>query len=483
MPLENVGEDVRVDTVVGVVVLEEFQTVVVFVCGVVMPGENDGEDVPVETVVDVPVVLEEFCTVVAFVCGVVMPCENDGEGVAVGELWTVGLVTCVNLLVENIDGVAENFFEVVFVVADMLSLGVGMEAKKLVTMEGFWTVDVLVCGVVMPLENVGEDVPVDTVVGVVVIPGENDGKDVPVEMVVDVPVVDSVFMPVENNGDRVLVEIGVGVVDKLLPVGEFWTVDVEICVNLLVEESEDAPENFVEGVAVVLNMLEEEIRLVDGTVDAVVMVVENIGEGVAVEIDVDKSIVMLVMVLELSVVEVVVGDICMLVDDIMVAVVVRDCVFMLVALEEFFTVVAFVCGAVMPCENDGEGVTVEIVVRVVDVLLLVGELWTVGLVTCVNLLVENIDGVAENFIEVVAVVADMLSLGVGMVADKVGGGVAVKIVVRSVNMLVTVEELWTIDVVLCGKGTLADDIIVTAVVEDCVVVLPQFSSQQNILIS
>ncbi|RXN23776.1 hypothetical protein ROHU_022604 [Labeo rohita] len=130
MPLENVGEDVRVDTVVGVVVLEEFQTVVVFVCGVVMPGENDGEDVPVETVVDVPVVLEKFCTVVAFVCGVVMPCENDSEGVAVGELWTVGLVTCVNLLVENIDGVAENFFEVVFVVADMISLGVGMVAEK-----------------------------------------------------------------------------------------------------------------------------------------------------------------------------------------------------------------------------------------------------------------------------------------------------------------------------------------------------------------
>ncbi|KAL1270517.1 hypothetical protein QQF64_029533 [Cirrhinus molitorella] len=174
-------------------------------------------------------------------------------------------------------------------------------------------------------------------------------------------------------------------------------------------------------------MAEEEIRLVDAIVDAVVLVAEKTG-GVEVEIDVDESIDMLVMVEELCVVEVVVGDICMVVDDILVAVVVRDCVFMLEVLEEFRIVVVFVCGVVMPCENDGEGVALEIVVRVVDMLLSVVELWTAGLVTCINLLVENVDGVAENFVEVVAVLVDMFLLGVGMVADKVGEGVAVEIV-------------------------------------------------------
>ncbi len=77
----------------------------------------------------------------------------------------------------------------------------------------------------------------------------------------------------------------------------------------------------------------------------------------------------------------------------------------------------------------------------------------------------------------------MLSLGVGMLAEKVGAGVALEMVDRSVNMFVTVEELWMVDVVFGGICTLADDIVVTAVVEECVEMLPQFSSQQNTLIS
>ncbi len=77
----------------------------------------------------------------------------------------------------------------------------------------------------------------------------------------------------------------------------------------------------------------------------------------------------------------------------------------------------------------------------------------------------------------------MLSLGIGMLAEKVGAGVALEMVDRSVNMFVTVEELWMVDVVFGGICILADDIVVTAVVEECVEMLPQFSSQQNTLIS
>ncbi len=186
---------------------------------------------------------------------------------------------------------------------------------------------------------------------------------------------------------------------------------------------------------------------------------------------------------ELCIIEVVVSGICTLAEDILAAVVVKDCVIMRVVLEEFWIVVVFICGVVMPCENDSEGIAVEIVVKVVDLLLPVGELWTVGLVTRVNLLVENVEGVAENIVEVVAVVVDMLSLGISVLAEKVGAGVALEMVDRSVSMFVTVEELWMVDVVFGGICILANDIVVTAVVEECVEMLPQFSSQQYTLIS
>ncbi len=55
---------------------------------------------------------------------------------------------------EVIDGVAEDVF--VVGVVDMLAI-----------MEEFWAVDVLVRGVVMPVENLDEGVPVDNAVGVV----------------------------------------------------------------------------------------------------------------------------------------------------------------------------------------------------------------------------------------------------------------------------------------------------------------------------
>ncbi|RXN23781.1 hypothetical protein ROHU_022609 [Labeo rohita] len=317
-------------------VLEEFWTVYVFVCGVVMPGENDGDDVPVETVIDVPV------AVVVKDCVVML--------VVLEEFWTVGvLVDSVFMPVENNADVAKEC------------------VVMLVVLEEFQTLVVLVCGVVMP--------------------------------------VDSVFKIVENNGDGVLIEIAFGVLDKLSPVGEFWTVDVEICVILLVEKTEDAPENIVEGAAVVLNMLEEKITLVDATFDAVVMVVENIDVREVVEVfvvgDVDKLVTMegfwtvlvsgVVMPLEN------VGE------DVPVDNVVRVGV-----LEEFWTVGVLVDSVLMPVENNGDRVLVEIVVGVVDKLLPEGEFWTVDVVTCVNLLVEESEGVTENFFEGVAVVLNML---------------------------------------------------------------------------
>ncbi len=157
---------------------------------------------------------------------------------------------------------------------------------------------------------------------------------------------------------------------------------------------------------------------------------------------------------------------------------------MLAIMEEFWTVDVLVRGVVMPVENLDEGVSVDNVVGVVGKLLPVGEPCTVRVVICCEiLLVEETEGVAVIFVEVVSVVVDILSLGVGMLADKFGEGVAVEIVDRSVSMFVTVEELWMVDVVFGGICTLADDIVVTAVVEDCVVMLPQFSSQHNTLIS
>lgn len=330
----------------------------------------------------------------------------------VGELWTVGVVTCcVNLLIEEIVGTEENV-EVVAGPVDML-----------VIVDELYTEDAVVDGTRM----LGDDILVAVNV-----------KDCDVMLVVLEEfwtignLVVDVFIPTKNNG----------VVDMLLPVKEIWTVGVvTFCVSLIAEE--------IEGV-------EEDVVVVDD---------------------------LLILVEELCNVEVVVIGICTLVDDIFVAAVVTDCVIMRVVLEEFWTAVIFFCGVVMPCEIDGEDVAVVIIVKAVGMLIPVGELWTAGLVTCANLFVENVEGVAENVVEVVAVVLDMLSLGISVLAEKVGAGVALEMVVRSVNMFVTVDELWIVDVVFGGICTLADDIVVTAVVEDCAVMLPQFLSQQNTLIS
>ncbi|KAL1270516.1 hypothetical protein QQF64_029532 [Cirrhinus molitorella] len=355
----------------------------------------------VDEVVDAVGVLVE-------IVGKAVPVESVVDGpVGIDELLLVEDIMVVDEVVDAVDVLVEIVGKAVPVEC-VVDGPVGM----LVTMEELCTFDVEVSGICTVVDDIFVAVVVKDCVVMPVILEEFWTVGV---------LVDNVFMPVENNGDRVLVEIVV--VDKLLPVGEFWTVDVVICVNLLVEKTAGVTENFVEGVAVVLSVAEEEIRLVDPIVDGVVMVVENICEGIEVDIDVDESKDMPVMVEELCVVEVV----CMVVD-ILVAAVFRDCAFMLVVLEEFSNVVVLVCGVVMPCDNDGEGVAVEIISRVVDVLLPVEELWTAGLVTRVNLLVKIIDGVAENFVEVVAVVVHMLSLGVSMVAEKVGEGVAVKIV-------------------------------------------------------
>ena len=168
---------------------------------------------------------------------------------------------------------------------------------------------------------------------------------------------------------------------------------------------------------------------------------------------------------------------------------------MLVKLEEFWTEDVSFSDVVMPVENVDEGV--DIVVGDVGMLLPVGELWTVGVVTfSVYLLVEEIEGLVEIIVEVAAVVVDMLMLvveiwladvvvgGVGMLFENIFEGVLAEIVVdESVSMLVTVDELWTADVVLGGRCMLVGDIVVAAVLKDCVVMLPQFSSQHNALIS
>ncbi len=157
---------------------------------------------------------------------------------------------------------------------------------------------------------------------------------------------------------------------------------------------------------------------------------------------------------------------------------------MLAIMEEFWAVDVFVRGVVMPVENLDEGVPVDNAVGVVGKLLPVGEPCTLrDVICCEILLVEETEGVAVIFVEVVSVVVDMLSLGIGMLAEKVGAGVAVEIVDRSVSMFVTLEELWMVDVVFGGICIIADDIVVTAVVEECVEMLPQFSSQHNTLIS
>lgn len=58
----------------------------------------------------------------------------------------------------------------------------------------------------------------------------------------------------------------------------------------------------------------------------------------------------------------------------------------------------------MPVEKSGESVPVDIVVRNVDILLSVVELWTLGVVTCnVNMVVFEIEAVVEDVFEDVAV--------------------------------------------------------------------------------
>ncbi len=145
---------------------------------------------------------------------------HPGIGVSV-------LVLNVDDVKEVIDGVAEDVF--VIGVVDMLAI-----------MEEFWTVDVLVRGVVIPVENLDEGVSVDNVVGVV---------------------------------------------GKLLPVGEPCTVrDVICCEILLVEETEGVAVIFVEVFSVIVDklLLVEEVMLVDEVVDAVGMLVKIFGKAVSV---------------------------------------------------------------------------------------------------------------------------------------------------------------------------------------------------------
>jgi len=187
----------------------------------------------------------------------------------------------------------------------------------------------------------------------------------------------------------------------------------------------------------------EEIGCNDVVVSGVCMLPEKVGEVVPEEIVVDGFVDMLVTMEELCTVDVIVGAISRLVDDILVAVVLKDCVVMLVVLEGLWTVGVLVCGVVMPVENNWEGVPVELAVGVVDMLLPVGVLWTLGIVTCcVTLFVAEIEGVAENFVEVVSILVDMLVLEeeirlvdvvvggvVGMPGKNVGKDVPVDIVV------------------------------------------------------
>jgi len=196
------------------VTLEEFWTLNVIFGSIVLCVDDIIVAVVVKDCVAMLVVLEKLWTDNVLVCCVVLPVENNCEGVPEPEeeLWTVGVVTCVNLFVEEIGGVAENFLEIVAVLVDMLVL---VEEVKLV--------DVVVSGVV-------------------VTPGKKDDEGVPVEIVV-------------------------GVMETLLPVGELWTVGVVTCANLVVEDIKGLAEYIVEVVAVLVDMilLVEEMRL-NGTV-------------------------------------------------------------------------------------------------------------------------------------------------------------------------------------------------------------------------
>ncbi|ROL42230.1 hypothetical protein DPX16_7907 [Anabarilius grahami] len=284
-----------------------------------------------------------------------------------GELWTLGIVTCcVTLFVEEIETIEENIVEVFAVVVDVLVL-----------FEEIRFVGVLVGGVSKLVENVGEDVPV---------------------------------------------EIAVGVVDMLLPVGVLWTLGiVTCCVTLFVAEIEGVAENFAEVVSILVDMLvlEKEIRLVDFMVGGVVEI-----EGVA------ENFVEVVSIL----------------------------VDMLV-LEDEIRLVDFMVGGVLEIEGAAEK-TLEVVAVVVDILTFEEEI--------------RLNGVIVGFVVG----------GSGMLLENVDEGVLAEIVVNeSVDIRVTVEELWTADVVLGDTSMLVDDVVVASVLKDCVVMWPQFSSQQNTLIS
>lgn len=94
---------------------------------------------------------------------------------------------------------------------------------------------------------------------------------------------------------------------------------------------------------------------------------------------------------------------------------------------------------------------------------------------------------AEIIVEVIPMnelfLVDLIVGCVGMLFETVGDGVPAEIVEESFVMFLTAEKLWTADVILGDRYLLVVDIVLAAVLKDCVMLLPQFSSQQNALIS
>lgn len=106
---------------------------------------------------------------------------------------------------------------------------------------------------------------------------------------------------------------------------------------------------------------------------------------------------------------------------------------------------------------------------------------------------EFIDEVADVF---VPGVVDMLIVleesctvgflvsGVVIPVEKTDDGVPVETIFdRSLGMLEVIGELWTRDVAFDGICMLVDDTVVVVAFIACVVMLLQFLSQQNVLIS
>lgn len=146
----------------------------------------------------------------------------------------------------------------------------------------------------------------------------------------------------------------------------------------------------------------------------------------------------------------------------------------------------------MLVENTLEDVLTDVFAGVVVMLLSREIFWTVDVATgCTSLLVKETERVAGNAVEVEVVVGIGVMFAfieeirltgvvvgdVGTLFEKVGKGVPTENVDESVDML------WTADVVLCGTCIIVDNTVVGAVSKVCVVILPQFSSQQNALIS